>query len=251
MKKVLISFGNKEYYKSLDLLEKTALEIGKVDQFIRYTQEWLKSEPFWNKNSFILSRPRGAGYWLWKPYLILKTFEDLSEGDTVLYSDAGLKVIDDLSPLFKIMERKPNGGMIFFKLPAVGVDAHKAKTWTKRDCFILTECDEEKYWHADMGNGAISLWEKNAETITFLQEWQRFLKDPRIVTDAPNMCGQPNFIDFKDHRHDQSVLTILTTKYRFELFRDPTQYGNKEIDKFTYGETYYPQLFHHHRNFRH
>ena len=55
MKKVHISFGNEEYYKSLDLLEQTSLEIGKVDQFIRYTQEWLKTTDFWNKNQFILS----------------------------------------------------------------------------------------------------------------------------------------------------------------------------------------------------
>ena len=55
MKKEHISFGNEKYYKSLDLLEKTSLEIGKVDQFIRYTQEWLKTEKFWEKNLYILS----------------------------------------------------------------------------------------------------------------------------------------------------------------------------------------------------
>jgi len=54
MEKVHISFGNEKYYKSLDLLEKTSLEIGKVDQFIRYTQEWLKTEKFWEKNLYIL-----------------------------------------------------------------------------------------------------------------------------------------------------------------------------------------------------
>ena len=42
MKKVHISFGNEEYYKSLNLLEETSLQIGKVDQFIRYTYEQLK-----------------------------------------------------------------------------------------------------------------------------------------------------------------------------------------------------------------
>lgn len=248
MKKVHISFGNEEYYKSLDLLEKTTLEIGKVDQFIRYTQSWLKIEPFWNKNGYILNMKRGAGYWIWKPYIILKTFETLEEGDIVLYSDAGLRVIDNLNPLFDIAQSNPNGGKVIFKVPEVGA-IHKATKWTKRDCFILTNCDEEKYWHANMTNGAVSLWVKNQGNDIFLREWQRYLRDPRIVTDDPNMCGKMNFSDCIDHRHDQSVLTILVTKYNFELFRDPTQWGNDE--KHLFPNSSYGQLFHHHRNFKH
>ena len=248
MKKIHISFGNEEYYKSLDLLEKTTLEIGKVDQFIRYTQEWLKKEPFWNKNSFILNQKRGCGYWIWKSYIILNTFETLEEGDIVLYSDAGLRVIDNLNPLFDIAQTLPNDGKVIFKVPEVGA-THKASKWTKRDCFILTGCDEAKYWNANMTNGAVSLWVKNEENDKFLREWQRYLRDPRIVTDDPNMCGKANFADCIDHRHDQSVLTILVTKYNYELFRDPTQWGNDEMGLFA--NSPYRQLFHHHRNFKH
>ena len=248
MKKVHISYGNEEYYKSLDLLEKTSLEIGKVDEFIRYTEDWLKTEEFWNKNAFILTRPRGAGYWIWKPYIIMKTFESLENGDCVLYSDAGLKVIDNLTPLFDITSNNPNDGKIIFKLPWVGAQ-HIAKMWVKRDCFVLTECDEPKYWEAPMTNGAISLWVKNDKNIEFLKIWQRYIRDQRIVTDDPNFCGKPNFMEFVDHRHDQSVLSLLALKYNFELFRDPTQWGNFEKD--VYKNSPYPQLFYHHRNFKH
>jgi len=248
MKKVHISFGNEDYYKSLDVLEESSLVVGKIDQFIRYTQNELKIEEFWRKNSFILSQHRGAGFWIWKPYLILKTFETLENGDTVLYSDAGLKVIDNLSPLFDIAKSNINKGKIIFKVPWVGAN-HIAKIWTKRDCFILTDADEEKYWNAPMTNGAVSLWVKNEDNINFLKEWLRYLRDTRIVTDDPNMCGKANFIEFKDHRHDQSVLTILSVRNNFELFRDPTQWGNEEKGKFL--NSPYSQLFHHHRNFKH
>lgn len=246
MKKIHISFGNEKYYKSLDLLEQTSLEIGKVDKFIRYTQDWLKTEPFWNKNAYILGQKRGAGYWIWKPYIILKTFESLENGDVVLYSDAGIKVIDNLNPLYNLMANHPNDGKIIFRVPWIGAQ-HIAKIWTKRDCFVLTESNSEKYWNAPMTNGAISVWEKNDKNVEFLKEWQRYLRDPRIVTDEPNMFG-PNFPQFKDHRHDQSVLSILAVKYNFELFRDPTQWGNEEKNLFK--NSTYPQLFHHHRNFK-
>jgi len=248
MKKVHISFANEEYYKSLDLLEQTSLEVGKVDKFIRYTQDWLKTEEFWKKNQFVLSRSRGVGYWSWKPFIILKTFESLEYGDVVLYSDAGLKIIDNLNPLFEIMTNHPNDGKIIFRVPWVGIQ-HIAKMWTKRDCFVLTDADEFKYWNAPMTNGAVSLWEKSENNIEFLVEWLRYCRDPRIITDDPNICGRPNFPEFKDHRHDQSILTILSTKYNFELFRDPTQWGNDEKNIFI--NSPYSQLFHHHRNFKH
>jgi hypothetical protein len=31
--------------------------------------------------------------------------------------------------------------------------------------------------------------------------------------DGENLCGLPNFPDFDSHRHDQSILTNLKTKY--------------------------------------
>lgn len=247
MKKVHISFGNDAYNESLELLKKTSLEIGKVDEFISYNPSYLNRTEFGRKNAFILSQPRGAGYWIWKPFIILETFQGLKDGDIVLYSDAGLKVIDNLTPLFDVTRDNKNGGKTIFKLPPVGVPAHIAKAWTKRDCFVLCEADEAKYWNAEMTNGAVSLWQRTPENMEFLKEWQRYLRNWQIIADGPNMAGKPNFMEFRDHRHDQSVLTILSVKYNFELYRDPTQYGND----FTFENSPYKQLFHHHRNFKH
>ena len=53
MKKILISYGNIPYYKSLNLLEKTSIEIGNIDKFYRYTREWLETTTFYTKNKYI------------------------------------------------------------------------------------------------------------------------------------------------------------------------------------------------------
>jgi len=244
MKKVICSYGDEKYKKSLELLKKTAFELGKIDDVYIYNREWLICTEFYKKNKYILDQKRGGGFWLYKPYIILKTFETLENNDVVLFMDAGVSIIDNLNPLFSIMERHPNNGKIIFKLPWAGAK-HIAKIWTKRDCFVLTNADEEKYWNAPMTNGAISLWEKNEANKLFLNEWLRYMRDPRVVTDDANLCGKPNFLEFKDHRHDQSVLSILRVKYNFELFRDPTQFGNDFKEEFT--NSPYGQLFNHHR----
>ncbi|MFA5152766.1 MAG: hypothetical protein WC554_09420 [Clostridia bacterium] len=248
MKKVICTYGTLDYIKSLELLEKTAYDIGKIDKVYVYTRAWLETTEFYRKNQYILLQTRGSGYFCWKPFIILETFKNLKEGDIVLYMDAGISIIDTLQPLFDLAQTLPNDGKVIFKVPEVGT-THKAKKWTKRDCFVLTGCDEEKYWDAPMTNGAVSLWVKNEKNIEFLNEWQKYLRDIRIISDEPNMCGKPNFVDFVDHRHDQSVLTILVTKYGYELFRDPTQWGNNEISLFANSK--YSQKFHHHRNFKH
>jgi hypothetical protein len=245
MKKVLISFGDQKYYKSLDLLERTSLEIGKVDKFIRYNDIWLKTTDFYKKNSYILNIPRGKGVWLWKIAILYDALSKLEHEDIVCYSDAGLAVIADLSSLYEIASHLPNGGIVLFKLPSHQVISHPAKIWTKRDCFVLMDCDQEIYWNTPMVNAAVSIWVKNDNTLKFLKELEKYMRDIRCISDTPNLCGKQNFIEFKDNRHDQSILTLLSKKYEFELFRDPTQFGNGFKEEFT--NSPYGQLFNHHR----
>jgi len=237
MKKVLITFGDQQYYKSMELLATSALAVGKVDKVFKHTKEELQKTEFWTKNSYILKYPRGVGYWIWKPYIILKAFEFLNEDDVVMYSDAGVEVINDLTPVFDIANEKDK---VLFQIAG----GHKNKTWTKKDCFVLTNCDEYKYWEAIMITASYHLWKKNISNIEFLKEWQRYLRDPRIVTDELNMYGS-NLSGFKDHRHDQSVLSLMSIKYNAERYRDPCQYGNEEINLFK--NSPYNQLVNHHR----
>lgn len=247
MKKILISFGDDKYTKALKLLKETSKEIGNVDEFIQFNPESLIGTEFLNKNKYILSQPRGAGYWIWKMYIIEQTLETLEDDDVVIYSDAGLKVIDDLTPLFDLGRKK---GLLLFKLPEGDVPKyyHRAARWTKKDCFILMKADDQKYWNAQMSNGAVSVWCKNQFNIDLLDEWLKYARNPQIITDSPSMFGV-NDLNFTDHRHDQSILSILRVKYDLELFRDPTQYGNSEKDIFD--NSNYNQLFYHHRNFKH
>lgn len=236
MKRFLCSYGNEPYYGSLSYLGKTAMEKGGIDEFLPYTRDIIEPTEFYRKNRYILDKPRGNGYWMWKPYIILDSFSMMEEGDVVMYTDAAMEFISDASVLYNITNDK---GRMLFVLPG----NHLNRTWTKRDCFVLMNCDATRYYDSVQTQGAVSLWQKNEANVVLLTEWLKVMRDPRIVTDDPNFCGQ-NLPEFKDHRHDQSVLSLLTVKYDIERFRDPTQWGNDELPM---ENSPYAQILNHHR----
>jgi hypothetical protein len=82
--------------------------------------------------------------------------------------------------------------------------------------------------------------EKTDFSINFLSEWIFYAQDERIITDIENQCGLPNFSEFVDHRHDQSIFSLLIKKYKIIPYRDPSQFGNSSME--FYKNSNYPQF---------
>jgi hypothetical protein len=242
MNKILISYANERYATFQTILSESALSIGKVDNVINFGPSYIQSTDFYQKNKYILDQPRGNGFWLYKPKIILDTLENANSDDTIMYCDSGLSVIGNLTPLFDIAQTRPNDGIMLFRLPG----PHINRTWTKRDCFILTGCDSDRYWNGELVNGAMSLWCKTERSLAFLKEWLKLCRDPRILTDDQSIMGQ-EFMDFRDHRHDQSVLSLLAIKHELEVFRSPCQWAYNETDIAKFNNSNYEQLVNHHR----
>ena len=85
--------------------------------------------------------------------------------------------------------------------------------YTKRDCFILMNCDDEKYHNQIQLEAGILAVRKTEFNIKLLREWLKYCSNIFAVTDLPNSEGFPNYKGFKGHRHDQSILTNLSIKY--------------------------------------
>lgn len=222
MKVYLVSFATPNFYNSQKKLNKSALQFG-VDECIPFTNVDLKKTEFYQKNKVILDHERGAGYWLWKPFIILEAMKQADEGDIVIYSDSGAEVIESLQPLIDICLKQQ--GLLFFQVPSF-TGKHTNIKWTKRDCLLLMDADYAEIHHAEQVAGSPHFYQKNTKHIEFIEEWLFYCEDPRILTDQPNTCGFRNYPDFLDHRHDQSVLSILARKKQIEIFRDPSQFGN-------------------------
>ena len=102
---IAITYGNAFFQRQLDLNKKSALEEGKVDEHYIYGPDDMDPE-FKEKNKNILSRFRGNGFWLWKPYFIYKTFkEKLKEGDYLIYTDAGILYMNSTYQIIDFFKR--------------------------------------------------------------------------------------------------------------------------------------------------
>ena len=235
--KVLVNYATENFFPAQRFNSKTALQIGGFDHVIENSPATLGAE-FKSMHSAILSEARGAGYWLWKPYCILAALSQVKDGDFVMYADSASHFIHSTESLFALPSLTCQDVIPFsLDLP----EAH----WTKRDAFILMDCDHQNFDQRPQRLASFILARKSAESIAFFQAYLNYCSDPRILTDIQNTCGLPNYAGFRDHRHDQSVFSLLSKKLGLSAFRDPSQWGNSQMSAFP--NSNYPQLIEHTR----
>jgi hypothetical protein len=164
---------------------------------------------------------RGAGYWRWKPWIILDTFRHAKEGDLVLYSDAAVELIADPAPLFAMAAGR---SIVLFEHGRRhdGTPSLPMSVWTKRDCFVMMDADEPRFHDAQQFQAAFQIYRVGDESREFLRRLAEETMDDRKVSDLPNVSGLPNLPGFKDHRHDQSILSILAIKHGIHPLGDPS-----------------------------
>lgn len=178
---------------------------------------------------------------MWKPYIILEALSKLEDGDFLFYSDSGLALIQPLSNFIEAMEESGQDVMCF----AV---ADLERRWSKRDAFILMDCDNREYYDTLQIMSGVSIFKKSEKTVRLAEEWLTYAQDKRIVTDEDNVLGSDNYEGFIENRHDQTAWSLLCKKYQILPFRDPSEYGMKMeewpaeiIERSSYGQV---MIFH-------
>jgi hypothetical protein len=223
--KILISYADKIYIKAQQKNAISGFENGNFDCVIKYNKSHI-DDVFYNKNKHILDQERGAGYWLWKPYFIYKTMEKMDSNDILFYCDAGHSFYNKIDHLIPELEKSNNKMLLT-------IAGQKLSEYTKRDCFYYMGHDTPDYHEAKSPSAAFIILKKNKFTLNVIKEWLDYGQDYRIITDSKNECGKENLPNFKDHRHDQSILGILAKKYNITQIVGFTQYEYDNPDKVT------------------
>lgn len=194
MKRVFITFGDTNYKQSLLRIKAEAEQTGLFDEVRCYTPCDLPD----SFNVYAKKYKRGYGYWMWKPWIIKDTLNNLGPDGVVVYTDAGCKVFPhtDWHKYFRIVEKKK--GIFFIALG-------KNKRWCKRmvpDYFNISN----GFWQRARQIQATFMIVKQNDVI---DKWCNLAeKHPELFIDVPVDQKQKECPDFIEHRHDQSVLTV-------------------------------------------
>jgi organic radical activating enzyme len=213
----LITFATAEYRAQADRLIRSAR--GFFDRAMTLAPVDIPAS-FYRENAGLFGHRRGFGYWCWKPLLILRELEKLPAGGELMYADSSVVIERDPAPLFKVLtDRNLDVGLFHQKR-----EKHRNSTWTRGDCFRLMGCDEERFWDGDNLATTFNVWRRSPWSIDFLKEWLKWCCDERVVSDLPS--GTPNAPDFRDHRHDQSIASLMAIRDDLFTLCDCSQFGD-------------------------
>ena len=240
MKIHFISYGNQNYVKSRERLRKEAIKSHFFDTVTIYTHEDIDNE-FKTRYEDILSQRHGGGYWLWKYYILQKKFEEVDDGDIVIYADAGCTINSNgknrFNEYIKMFDETVNPnkyGIISFQMNLPERD------YTVKQLFDYFSYDIEHQYALDgQYVGGILICKKNEHCKNLLKEYIRIIDDDnQLITNYYKQF--PQHYCFIDHRHDQSILSLLRKIHGSIVVPDETYFqpfGSKYSLQFPFWAT--------------
>ena len=234
----LITYGDYKYSNSKTLLLNEAVSTGWFDTITSYGPEDLDDE-FKNRFSNILGNNRGGGYWIWKPYIIKKHLDKISENDILIYLDAGCSINLNGKKRFNEyieMLNRSDGAIISFQTP------HADRFFTIKDIFQHFNFSQDRE-DAKTGQliAGVLIIKNNLKSTNLINMWNMTLyENPLLFTDHYNGNQEPWF---SNNTHDQSVFSIIRKLHNPDptlILTDETYFnpfGNEESLRYPFWAT--------------
>ena len=184
---------------------------------------WFKRVEVWNLPRLSIEIPqlfsdnphldfaatRGLGYWLWRPYILHHAIRSAPSGETILFLDAGCQLNNGEGSRLRLSEYMTM--VREFDSLVMRIDEPLSK-WCKADLIHGFGLAEEASNIQLVEPGVFFLRSTN-DNLRLLAEWIQWgrLNDHHFLDDGPSASQES--ADFQEHRHDQSILTCLATRY--------------------------------------
>lgn len=207
------TFGaGEKFIQASQRLEEQAIKTGIFDEIVVYSDTDLKAmSEFWSVHgNFVENNPRMYGYGIWKPFLVLKELEGLDDGDRLFYADSGCEFDlhcenpkEEYEALVKHMDK--------YKIIATlcNWDRHM----NKMDLVKYLNMEDHPGFMTEQIQATTFIIEKNENTVALVKEWYDTCCIYHLVNDEPSVAS--NRPDYDEHRHEQSILSLLLKKRGF------------------------------------
>lgn len=214
-----INYADRRFLANQPLNSAGALATGAFADSVQMRRELLDPD-FVENNRALLDNDRGAGYWVWKPQIILQRLQEIPEDDILMYTDSGTTWVGDPRTLFPLLGIQP---VVGFYLVGTSDAAY-----SKRDT-VMALMMENKIEGPQIMGGVI-LFRNCHKSRQFAREWKKYCRIPHLVDDSPSIM--PPYGGFKEHRHDQSIFSLLYKSKGFNpTFPAPTEWGDDHDER--------------------
>ncbi len=217
----LVTFADSANEQALLRIRSQALKTGVFDDVHTLSEQDLDSEFLDRHAHRLIAGSRGFGYWRWKPQVVFQGLRGLTDGDVLVYVDAGChinaqgrqrlefyvnRVANAELGFLGFQARLPEPPLIYDGRPLPEyLEAH----WTKGDLLDRLGC-RDKPWVTQtpqLGSG-ILLVRADSAGVRLVDNWLSIIDEhASYVDDTPSVSE--NLDGFIEHRHDQSILSLL------------------------------------------
>jgi hypothetical protein len=210
MRLVFVTYANQVYDRALERITAEAKRFP-FDEVCAVREIDLFGSEFWSAHgAFIQANPRGAGYWLWKPYIVGQMLATMADGDVLLYADAGCTLDASKLPRFSeyvhLVSAHPSGVLAF------NMAWNLQRFYTKK--IVVDEVGAD----LDIGQIAATAFMMRAspETRALVAEWLALCSKHSLIDNSPSVAADgtllPEDPSFREHRHDQAIWSLLLHK---------------------------------------
>ena len=197
-RRFFVSYGDGTYVPALRRIAGEAIATGEFDVVLSYGRDAVSE---FVRNSRAFSEPRGAGLWSWKPDIILRAMDEMSDGDVLVYCDAGcsLRRCREWKRIWREM-----GGC---ELLAQRI-YQKMERWSRME--LAHEFDDISFRGLHQFMATVIVAVKSEFTLRFFSEWRRYMVErPELFVDVTTDERKKQHPRFIESRHDQSVFSAL------------------------------------------
>ncbi|WP_216901300.1 hypothetical protein [Synechococcus sp. CCY 9618] len=219
--RVLVTFTDQRMKAARRRLCRQAKEMEVYTEIVGASQKDLDLAFRQRFQAYLTPEHRGFGYYAWKPQIVLQTLERLNDGDLLHWIDSGCHLNpvgrQRLREFFTMAEEAPSGIQGFACLPPNGSLLYRGRQfpdqgeahWTKGDLLDQLSVRDRPEITGTQQLGATTFFlRKCPASMDFIRHWIRvFSEDFSLIDDRPSRS--PNLEGFREHRHDQSIYSIL------------------------------------------
>lgn len=223
--KCFITFGNDAFRNQKERLKREAESTGWFDLVVAESPETIQSFIGMHRD-FFASKKRGFGYWIWKPYILLRQLNDLKEGDLLFYADAGASLLPHKFERFnEYVEVLGKKAIIVASESNYKERMFQKKKVIKRFSMNQMRLDEhEGFLESPQVEGGVFMCRKCDLSLSLVREWMDLVLEDGygLINDDDDLNQLEGFVE---GRHDQSILSILCKLNDTVIFGDGEVYG--------------------------